>query len=132
MGLGRRYRLSDLFALKTNFVLRSGKEIFGVRNPTRLNVRGWNEGARMLQCERYREEVWHWNIAPRKGRIHIYVCSLAEIQSKSSLYGQFFLRNHEYQLRYQSTQAKLQVKNRMLFGMEESVLIQELDPSHYQ
>ena len=43
-------------------ILKSGKQIFGMRKPSKFNVPGWNEQAKELNA-RYREAVSHWNIA---------------------------------------------------------------------
>ena len=46
----------------SNAILKSGKQIFGMQKPSKLNVPGWNERAKELNA-RYREEVSQWNIA---------------------------------------------------------------------
>ena len=48
----------------SNTIHKSGKQIFGIRKPSKFNVPEWNEGANELNA-RYREAVSHWNIAGR-------------------------------------------------------------------
>ena len=36
-------RLTDLLTFTSNAILKNGKEIFGMRKPSKLNVPGWNE-----------------------------------------------------------------------------------------
>ena len=55
-------RLADLLTFKSNAILKSGKEIFGMRKPSKFNLPGWNEKAKELNA-RYMEAVRHWNIA---------------------------------------------------------------------
>ena len=55
-------RLEDLLTFMSNAILKSGKDIFGMRKPSKFNVPGWNERAKELNA-RYREAVSHWNIA---------------------------------------------------------------------
>ena len=49
-------------------ILKSAKQIFGMRKPSKFNVPGWNEREKAFNA-RYREAVSHWNIAgfPRSG-----------------------------------------------------------------
>ena len=53
-------RLTDLLTFMSNAILTSGKQIFGMRLPSKFNVPGWNERAKELNA-RYREAVSHWN-----------------------------------------------------------------------
>ena len=48
--------LADLLALMSNAILKSGKQIFGMGKPSKVNVPGWNERAKELNV-RYREAV---------------------------------------------------------------------------
>ena len=61
-------RLTYLLTFISNAILKSGKQIFGMRKPSKFNAPGWNERAKELNA-RYREAVSHWNIAgrPRSG-----------------------------------------------------------------
>ena len=36
-------RLNDLLTFMSNAILKSGKEIFGMRKPSKFNMPGWNE-----------------------------------------------------------------------------------------
>ena len=56
--------LTDLLTFMSIAILKSGKQIFGMRKPSKFNVPGWNERAKELNA-RYRETVSHWNIAGR-------------------------------------------------------------------
>ena len=53
-----------LLTFMSNAILKRGKEIFGMRKPSKFNVQGWNERAKELNAQ-YREAVSHWNIAGR-------------------------------------------------------------------
>ena len=55
-------RLTDLLTFMSNAILKSGKQIFGMRTPSKFNVPGWNERAKELNA-RYREAVSYWNIS---------------------------------------------------------------------
>ena len=57
--------LTDLLTFISNAILKSGKQIFGMRKPSKFNVPGWNERAKESNA-RYREAVSHWNIAGRQ------------------------------------------------------------------
>ena len=57
-------RLTDLLTFMSNAIFKSGKQIFGMRKPTKFKIPGWNERAKELNA-RYREEVSHLNIAGR-------------------------------------------------------------------
>ena len=61
-------RLTDSLTFISNAILKSGKQIIGLRKPSKFNVPGRNERAKELNA-RYREAVSHWNIAgrPRSG-----------------------------------------------------------------
>ena len=48
-----------------NAILKSGKQIFGMRIPSKINVPGWNERRAKESNARYTEAVSHWNIAGR-------------------------------------------------------------------
>ena len=39
-------RLTDLRTFMSNAILKSGKQIFGMRKPSNFNVPGWNERAK--------------------------------------------------------------------------------------
>ena len=56
--------LTDLLTFMSNALLKSGKQIFWMRKPSKFNVPVWNERAKELNA-RYREAVSHWNIAWR-------------------------------------------------------------------
>ena len=88
-----------------NAILKSGKEIFGMRKPSKLNVPGWNERAKKLNA-RYREAVSHWNIAGRhrSGPLAELKCKARAAFSDEMK----FLRQNENQLRSQSMLSKLQ------------------------
>ena len=62
-------------ACMSNAILKSGKQIFRMRKPSKFNVPGWNERAKELNA-RYREAVSHWNIAghPRSGPLAEQKC----------------------------------------------------------
>ena len=47
-------RLTDLITFMSNAIPKSGKQIFGMRKRSKLNVPGWNELAKELNA-RYRE-----------------------------------------------------------------------------
>ena len=99
-------RLNDLLAFMSNTILECGKEIFGMRKPSKINVLGWNERAKELNAQ-YREAVSHWNIAglPRSG-------PLAELKCRARAafwYEMKFLRENEDQLRSQSMLSELQM-----------------------
>ena len=55
-------RFNDLLTFMSNAILKSGKEIFGMRKPSEFNVPGWNERAKEFNAS-YREVVSPWNIA---------------------------------------------------------------------
>ena len=98
-------RLTDLLTFISNVILKSGKQIFWMRKPSKFNVPGWNERAQELNA-RYREAVSHWYIAgrPRSG-------PLAELKSRARAafrHEMKFLRENEDQLRSQSMLSKLQ------------------------
>ena len=61
-------KLTDLLTFMSNTILKSGKQIFIMRKPSKFDVPGLNERAKELNA-RYREAVRHWNIAgrPRSG-----------------------------------------------------------------
>ena len=63
------YRLTDLTFI-SNAILKSGKQIFGVRKSPKFNVPGWNERAKELNT-RYREAVSHWNNAGCPEVVHL-------------------------------------------------------------
>ena len=67
--------LTDLLTFMSNAILRSGKQIFGMRKPSKFNVPGWNERAKELNA-RYMEAVSHWNNAgrPRSGPLAELKC----------------------------------------------------------
>ena len=58
-------RGTDANRLKTNAILKSSKEIFGMRKPSKLNVSGWIERERSWMIDTCREAVSHWNITGR-------------------------------------------------------------------
>ena len=68
-------RLDDLLTFMLNAVLKSGKDIFGIRKPSKFNVPGWNERAKELNAL-FREAVSNWNIAgrPRSGPLAELKC----------------------------------------------------------
>ena len=68
-------RFEDLLTFLSNAILKSGKDIFGMRKPSKFNVPGWNERAKEMNA-RDREAVSQWNIAgsPKSG-------PLAELKS---------------------------------------------------
>ena len=43
-------RLTDLLTFMSNAILKSGKQIFGMRKPSKFNVPGWNERAKELNA----------------------------------------------------------------------------------
>ena len=47
-----------------NVILKSGKQIFGIRTPSKFNVPGYKNRAKELNV-RYMEAVSHWNGADR-------------------------------------------------------------------
>ena len=55
-------RFDDLLTFMSNAILKSGKDILGMRKPSKFNEPMWNERAKELNA-RYREAVSHWNIA---------------------------------------------------------------------
>ena len=59
-------RLTDLLTFISNAILKSGRQIFGMRKPSKFNVPGWNEQAKELNG-RYSEAVSQWNVAGRPG-----------------------------------------------------------------
>ena len=90
--------LTDLLTFMSNAILKSCKQIFGMQKPSKFNVPGWNELAKVLNA-RYREAVSHWNIAgcPRSG-------PLAELKCRAPAafrHEMKFLRDNEDQLRSQ-------------------------------
>ena len=89
----------------SNAILKSGKQIFGMRKPSKFNVPGWNERGNELNA-RYRETVSHWNIAGRhRSR------PLAELKCRTRAAFRHeikFLRENEDQLRSQSMLSELQ------------------------
>ena len=106
-------RLTDLLTFISNTILKSGKQIFGMRKPSKCNVPGWNERAKELNA-RYREAVSHWNIVgcPRSG-------PLVELKCRARAafrYEMKFLKENEDQLRSQSMLSKLQRENAMISG----------------
>ena len=50
-------RLDDLLTFMSNAILDTGKQIFGVRKPSKFNVPGWNERAKELNA-RSRGYCW--------------------------------------------------------------------------
>ena len=97
--------LTDLLTFISNAIIKSGKQIFGMRKPSKFNVPGWNERARELNA-RYREAVSHWNIAcrPRSGPLADLKCrTRADFRHEMK-----FLRENEDQFRSQSILSKLQ------------------------
>ena len=102
--MARTHGLTDLLTFMSNAILKSCKQIFGIRKPSKFNVPGWNELAKELNA-RYREAVSHRNIAgrPRSG-------PLAELKCKARAAFRHeikFLRENEDQLRSQSMLSKL-------------------------
>ena len=53
-------RLNDLLTFMSNAILKSGKQIFWMRKPSKFNVPGWNDRAKELNAW-YREAMSHWN-----------------------------------------------------------------------
>ena len=97
--------LTDLLTFKSNAILKSGKQIFGMREPSKFNVPGWNERAKELHA-RYRKAVSHWNIAgsSRSGpRAELKCWARAAFRHEMK-----FLRENEDQLRSRSMLSKLQ------------------------
>ena len=89
----------------SNAILKSCKEIFGMRIPLKFNVPGWNERANELNAL-YREAVSHWNIAgcPRSGSLPELKC-----RARAAFRHEIkFLRENEDQLRSQSMPSILQ------------------------
>ena len=98
-------RLTDLLTFISHAILKRGKQIFGVRKPSKFNVPGWNERAKELNAK-YREAVSYWNIAgrPRSGPIAELKCrARAAFRHEMK-----FLRENEDQLHSQSMLSKLQ------------------------
>ena len=96
--------LNYLLTFMSNAILKSSKEIFGMWKPSKFNEPGWNERAKELNAQ-YRVAVSHWNIAghPRSG-------PLAELKCRARTafrHEMKFLRDYEYQLRFQSMLSKL-------------------------
>ena len=94
-----------LLTFMSNAILKSGKEIFEMRKPSKFNVRMWNERAKELKAQ-YREAVSHWNSAwsPRSG-------PLAELKCRARAAFRHeikFMRENEDQFRPQSMLSKLQ------------------------
>ena len=58
-------RLNDLLTFMSNAILKSDKEIFGMRKPSKFNIPGWNVRAKELNAQ-YREASSHRNIAGRE------------------------------------------------------------------
>ena len=106
-------RLTYLLTFISNAILMRGKQIFGMRKPSKFNVPGWNERAKELNA-RYRVSVSQWNIAGRpRSR------PLAEIKCTAQApfrHEMKFLRENEDQLRSQSMQSKLKGENAMISG----------------
>ena len=89
----------------SNAILKSGKQIFWMRKPSKFNVPGWNERTKELNA-RYWEAVSHWNIAgrPRNGPLVELKCrARAAFRHEMKL-----LKENEDQLRSQSMLSKLQ------------------------
>ena len=53
-----------MLTFMSDAILKSLKQIFGMRKPSKFNVPGWNERAKESNA-RYREAMSHWNIAGR-------------------------------------------------------------------
>ena len=88
-----------MLTFMSNAILKSGKQLFGMRNPSKLNVPGWNEPGKESNA-RYTEAVSHWNIAcrPRSRPIAELKCR-ARATSRHEMK---FLRENEDQLRPKS------------------------------
>ena len=61
---------TDLLTIVLNAILTSGKQIFGMRKPSKFNVPEWNQRAKELNA-RYREAVSHWNTAGPPDVVHL-------------------------------------------------------------
>ena len=61
-------RLNNLLTFMSNAILRSCKEFFRIREPSKFNVPWWNERAKELNAQ-YSEAVSHWNIAGRSPEV---------------------------------------------------------------
>ena len=88
-------RLTDFLTFMLNAIFKSGKQIFGMRKPSKFNEPGWNEQAKLNA--RYRGAVSHWNIlgCPRSD-------PLAELTGRARAafrHEMKFLRENENQLR---------------------------------
>ena len=88
----------------SNAILKSGKDIFGMQKPSKLNVPGWNVQAKEFNA-RYSQAVSHWNIAgrPRSGPLAEPKCrARAAFRHEMK-----FLRENEVQLHSKSMLSKL-------------------------
>ena len=106
-----------------NAILKSCKQIFGMRKPSKFNVPAWNERTKELNA-RCRDAGSHWNIAgsPRSGPTVKLKCMVrAAFRHEIK-----FLRENEDQLRSQSMISKLQRENAMISGrkLKHSILRQ--------
>ena len=118
-------RLTDLLTFISNAILKSGKQIFGMRKPSKFNVPGWNERAKELNA-RYRKAVSHWNIVgrPRSGPPAELKC-----RARAAFRHEIkFLRENEDQLRSQSMLSKLQRGECNDFWKEIKALILRRNP----
>ena len=120
--------LTDLLTFMSNAILKSRKQIFVMRKPSKFNVPGWNERAKELNA-RYREAMSHWNIGgrPRSGPLTQLKCrARAAFRHEMK-----FLRENEDQLHSHSMPSKLQrgecndfwVKIKALSPKKESLLL---------
>ena len=48
-------RLTDLLTFMSNAMLKRGKQLFGMRKPSKFNVSGWNELAKELMLDTGRQ-----------------------------------------------------------------------------
>ena len=58
--------LNDLLPFRSNAILKSGKEIFGMPKPSKFNVPGWNEWAKELNAQQGSSEPVEYCLAPQK------------------------------------------------------------------
>ena len=71
------YMLNDLFTFLSNPILKSGKEIFGMRKPLKFIVPVWNKRGKELNAQ-YRDAVSHSNISGC-----LRSCPLAELKCRA-------------------------------------------------
>ena len=97
--------LNDLLPFMSNAILKSGKDIFGMRKDSKFKVPKGNEQAKKLNAQ-YWDAVSHWNIAGRTRSV-----PLAELKCRARAdfsHEMKFLRENKDQLRSQSMLSKLE------------------------